>query len=569
MINTLNGNTFAQMIISGANNLYNNKKTVDELNVFPVPDGDTGTNMSLTTAAMAAELMKKSDMTLTKAADTMSFAALRGARGNSGVILSQFFRGISKSLKGKKECNGAELALALKDGSDAAYKAVMKPTEGTILTVAREVAIGAQLAANTEDDIVTVMEKAVERGNKALKKTTQMLPALRQANVVDAGGQGWMFVLEGALSYLKNGVVIEKAGADEQTAAPVVKSQETIKTEDIKFKYCTEFIVEKKSKGLSVDGFRNAIAPKGDCMLVIDDEEIVKVHIHTNHPGFVLEEAIKLGEMINLKIDNMKHQHKSIIEEAKNDAPVKVQAAKKAEPKPKQKKAPKAKEPVEIKDFGFVAVCMGKGITTILKDLGVDKIIEGGQTMNPSTEDILKAVKRVKAKTIYVFPNNKNIIMAAQQAAELVEDKKVVVIETKSIPQCISAMMSFNAKRSADTNTKNMTKAIGKVSSAQITYAVRDTEIDGMTIKKDDILGMVEGKITSVGKDIDDVLNNVISEMTDEDTEFITVYYGKEIKKPQADRMLRALEAKYESDEIEVSFKKGGQPLYYYIVSVE
>lgn len=569
MINTLNGNTFAQMIISGANNLYNNKKTVDELNVFPVPDGDTGTNMSLTTAAMAAELMKKSDMTLTKAADTMSFAALRGARGNSGVILSQFFRGISKSLKGKKECNGAELALALKDGSDAAYKAVMKPTEGTILTVAREVAIGAQLAANTEDDIVTVMEKAVERGNKALKKTTQMLPALRQANVVDAGGQGWMFVLEGALSYLKNGVVIEKAGADEQTAAPVAKSQETIKTEDIKFKYCTEFIVEKKSKGLSVDGFRNAIAPKGDCMLVIDDEEIVKVHIHTNHPGFVLEEAIKLGEMINLKIDNMKHQHKSIIEEAKNDAPVKVQAAKKAEPKPKQKKAPKAKEPVEIKDFGFVAVCMGKGITTILKDLGVDKIIEGGQTMNPSTEDIIKAVKRVKAKTIYVFPNNKNIIMAAQQAAELVEDKKVVVIETKSIPQCISAMMSFNAKRSADTNTKNMTKAIGKVSSAQLTYAVRDTEIDGMTIKKDDILGMVEGKITSVGKDVDDVLNNVISEMTDEDTEFITVYYGKEIKKPQADRMLRALEAKYESDEIEVSFKKGGQPLYYYIVSVE
>ena len=569
MINTLNGNTFAQMIISGANNLYNNKKTVDELNVFPVPDGDTGTNMSLTTAAMAAELMKKSDMTLTKAADTMSFAALRGARGNSGVILSQFFRGISKSLKGKKECNGAELALALKDGSDAAYKAVMKPTEGTILTVAREVAIGAQLAANTEDDIVTVMEKAVERGNKALKKTTQMLPALRQANVVDAGGQGWMFVLEGALSYLKNGVVIEKAGADEQTAAPVVKSQETVKTEDIKFKYCTEFIVEKKSKGLSVDGFRNAIAPKGDCMLVIDDEEIVKVHIHTNHPGFVLEEAIKLGEMINLKIDNMKHQHKSIIEEAKNDAPVKVQAAKKAEPKPKQKKAPKPKEPVEIKDFGFVAVCMGKGITTILKDLGVDKIIEGGQTMNPSTEDIIKAVKRVKAKTIYVFPNNKNIIMAAQQAAELVEDKKVVVIETKSIPQCISAMMSFNAKRSADTNTKNMTKAIGKVSSAQLTYAVRDTEIDGMTIKKDDILGMVEGKITSVGKDVDDVLNNVISEMTDEDTEFITVYYGKEIKKPQADRMLRALEAKYESDEIEVSFKKGGQPLYYYIVSVE
>ena len=558
------------MIVSGANNLYNNKKTVDELNVFPVPDGDTGTNMSLTAMAMVTELNKKSELTLTKAADTMSFATLRGARGNSGVILSQFFRGISKSLKGKKECNSTELALALKDGSDAAYKAVMKPTEGTILTVAREVAIGAQLAANTESDIVSVMEKAVERGNKALSKTTQMLPVLKQANVVDAGGQGWMFVLEGALSYLKNGIVTEKETAEEQTAVPVAKSQETVKTEDIKFRYCTEFIVEKKSKGLSVDEFRNAIAPKGDCMLVIDDEDIVKVHIHTNHPGFVLEEAIKLGEMINLKIDNMKHQHKSIIEETKN-APVKVQAAKKAEQKKatKPKKEQKPKEPVEIKDFGFVAVCMGKGITTILKDLGVDKIIEGGQTMNPSTEDILKAVKRVKAKTVYVFPNNKNIIMAANQAAELIEDKKVVVIETTSIPQCISAMMSFNAKRTADTNTKNMTKAIGKVSSAQLTYAVRDTEIDGTEIKKDDILGMIEGKITSVGKDIDDVLNNVVSQMVDEDTEFITVYYGKDIKKPQADRMLKALEAKYESDEIEVSFKKGGQPLYYYIVSVE
>ena len=562
-IDTLNGNIFAQMIVSGANNLYNNKKTVDELNVFPVPDGDTGTNMSLTAMAMVTELSKKSDLTLTKAADTMSFATLRGARGNSGVILSQFFRGISKSLKGKKECSGAELALALKDGSDAAYKAVMKPTEGTILTVAREVAIGAQLAANTDNDIVSIMEKAVERGNKALSKTTQMLPALRQANVVDAGGQGWMFVLEGALFYLKNGAVVEREAADEPTAAQAkAKSQEAINTEDIKFRYCTEFIVEKKSKGLGVEEFRSAIAPKGDCMLVIDDEDIVKVHIHTNHPGFVLEEAIKLGEMINLKIDNMKHQHKSIIEESKNTAAqVKVQPAKKAEPK--------QKESVEIKDFGFVAVCMGKGMTTILKDLGVDKIIEGGQTMNPSTEDILKAVKRVKAKTVYVFPNNKNIIMAAQQAAEIADGKKVVVIESTSIPQCISAMMSFNEKRSESTNTKNMTKALGKVSSAQLTYAVRDTEIDGTEIKKDDILGMIEGKITSVGKDIDDVLNNVVSQMVDEDTEFITVYYGKEIKKPQADRMLKALEAKYESDEIEVSFKKGGQPLYYYIVSVE
>ena len=308
-------------------------------------------------------------------------------------------------------------------------------------------------------------------------------------------------------------------------------------------------------------------------MLVIDDDEIVKVHIHTNHPGFVLEEAIKLGEMINLKIDNMKHQHKSIIdgsnEQTSENAEVKTAEVKAEKKTEKPKKTPKPKAPVELKDYGFVAVCMGKGITNILKDLGVDRVIEGGQTMNPSTDDILKAVKRVKAKTVYVFPNNKNIIMAANQAAELVEDKKIVVIPSKSVPQCISAMVEFNDKKSAEANEKAMNKAIGRVTSGQLTYAVRDTEIDGIEIKKDDILGMVEGKIVTVGKDIDDVLNRVVSQMVDEDTEFLNVYYGKEIKKPQADVMLKALETKYADDEIEVSFKKGGQPLYYYIISAE
>lgn len=555
------------MIISGANNLYNNKKIVDELNVFPVPDGDTGTNMSLTVMAIASELDNKTDLTLTKAADVMAFAALRGARGNSGVILSQFFRGIAKSFKGKNQCGSEELALALKEGAGAAYKAVMKPTEGTILTVAREVSIGAQLAANTEKDIVTVMEKAVERGNKALAKTTQMLPALKQAGVVDAGGQGWMFLLEGALHFLKNNAVIEKEDAAFKEEVPKVKkSQKTIKTDDIKYRYCTEFIVEKKTKGPDVEDFRNTISPKGDCMLVIDDEEIVKVHIHTNHPGFVLEEAIKLGEMINLKIDNMKHQHKTIIKETQK-MPVSVEDKKKS--KPRVKKDTKQKEIALAKEFGFVAVCMGKGITDILKDLGVDKVIEGGQTMNPSTEDILSAVNRVNAETVYVLPNNKNIIMAAKQAAELAENKKIVVIESISIPQCISAMMSFNDKKSEEINTRNMIKAIGNVSSAQLTYAVRDTEINSVKIKKDDILGMIEGKITHVGKDLDDVLCSVVSKMTDEDTEYITVYYGKDIKKQQAERMQKALEAKYADDEIEVSFKKGGQPLYYYIIAVE
>ena len=312
-IDTLNGKIFAEMVISGANNLYNHRGAVDELNVFPVPDGDTGTNMSLTAQAMATELNNYTDLTVTKAADKMSFATLRGARGNSGVILSQFFRGISKNFKGKTEVNAAELAQALKKGSDAAYKAVMKPTEGTILTVSREVATGAQLAANSETDITVVMGKAVERGNKALARTTEMLPVLKQAGVVDAGGQGWMFVLEGMLSYLKTGDITAKEGGSEE---PAVKktAQASVSAEDIKFKYCTEFIIEKYEAGTPVDDFRAAIADKGDCQLVIDDDEVCKVHIHTNHPGFVLEEAVRLGEMINLKIDNMKHQHREIIE---------------------------------------------------------------------------------------------------------------------------------------------------------------------------------------------------------------------------------------------------------------
>ncbi len=585
-INTLNGKTFAHMIISGANNLYNNRKTVDDLNVFPVPDGDTGTNMSLTTAAVAAELMKNDDVTLTKAADATSFAALRGARGNSGVILSQIFRGMSRSLKGKTECGASDFAAALKEGSDAAYKAVMKPTEGTILTVAREAAAGAAKAAQEGADIAAVTEAAYERGLKALAKTTQMLPALKQANVVDAGGQGWIFVLEGAAEYLQNGKAVER-DADAQDEAVQKKSaasQSSVKTEDIKFRYCTEFIVEKKTKGLSVDAFREAIAPKGDCMLVIDDEEIVKVHIHTNHPGFVLEEAIRLGEMINLKIDNMKHQHKSIIEgsaeivekkaHSVEEKQKKEKPKKSSKPKEKAKKEPKEKAKTEkpapeIKDFGFAAVCMGKGLSTILKDMGVDKVIEGGQTMNPSTDDILRAVKRIKARTVYVFPNNKNIIMAAEQAAQLVEDKKVVVIGTRSVPQCVSAMMKFDARKSADENTEKMNRAAKSVASAQLTYAVRDTEVDGRKIAKNDILGIIEDEISVIGKDIDDTLNEVVSRMTDNDTEYVTVYYGKDIKKPQADRMQKALEAKYEKDEIEVSFKKGGQPLYYYIISVE
>lgn len=586
------------MIISGANNLRNNKQIVDELNVFPVPDGDTGTNMSLTMTAVAAEAEAKNPFSISKAADSMSFAALRGARGNSGVILSQFFRGISKSLKGKNECNAIEFANALMEGSNAAYKAVMRPTEGTILTVAREAANGALISAANDTDVVKVLSSAVDRGSRALSRTPEMLPALKQAGVVDAGGQGWIFVLEGALSYLNTNEIIstdtKKAETESKTEAT---PQESVSTENIKFRYCTEFLIEKNEKNSSVDSFRSSISSKGDCMLVIDDEDIVKVHIHTNHPGFVLEEAIKIGELINLKIDNMKHQHKTLIEEAAeisdnaektadaSDTDTIQAAADNAdvedssaatktttETTAEKESAPKEnlkKKNVEPKEYGFVAVCAGRGFSKLLKDLGIDKTIEGGQTMNPSTEEIVKAVKRVKAKTVYVFPNNKNIIMAANLAADLLDDIKVEVIPTTSIPQCINAILSFNNKRSVSYNTKAMTKAISEIKDGQITYAVRDTVIDGVEIHKNDIIGISDGEIMVAGSDLDDVLSEMINIMVDDDSEYITVYCGKDVKKNQYDAAAKRLEAKYADDEIEVSFKKGGQPVYYYIISVE
>ncbi|MDY3031064.1 MAG: DAK2 domain-containing protein [Clostridia bacterium] len=568
MAEILTGELFAEMIISGANNLYNNRSEVDDLNVFPVPDGDTGTNMSLTVTAMANDLKAKASGSLSKTADVMSFSTLRGARGNSGVILSQFFRGISKSLKGKDECSAEEFAAALTDGAGAAYKAVMKPTEGTILTVAREAANGASIAASASKDLCEVLSNAVQRGNKALAHTPEQLPALKKAGVVDAGGKGWMLVLEGALYYLENGSSIEREDDKSESAPqPPQKAQAALNTEDIKFKYCTEFIIEKYKSGASVDEFRSAIAQKGDCMLVIDDDDVVKVHIHTNHPGFVLEEAVKLGEMINLKIDNMKHQHRTLLSanEVKEEAPQKPE-------KPKKQKAAsekKEKKPVEIKEYGFVAIAAGKGFAAILKDLGADKIIEGGQTMNPSTEDIIKAVKRIKARVVFVFPNNKNIIMAATQAAEIIEDKRVIVIPTRSVPECIASLIAFDARKTTAGNEETMNKSMKKIRSASITYAVRDTEIDDIEIKKDDILGIDGSDITMVGKGIDEVLEKLVDSIVDEDTEYVTLYYGKDVKKADAEAAAARLEEKYSEDEIEVTAKRGGQPVYYYVLGVE
>lgn len=557
IIKTLNGKDFSRMFISGANLLYNNKQIVDELNVFPVPDGDTGTNMSLTAAAVAQELISKAPSTVTKAADIMQFAALRGARGNSGVILSQIFRGISKSLKGKDSCSAKELAQALEEGSKTAYKAVMKPTEGTILTVAREGAAGAML--ENSDEIISIIRSAYARASTALAYTPKQLAALAQAGVVDAGGQGWVFILNGMLFYLENGEIVQKEGG---SAAPSSSANISAGSaaEDIKFRYCTEFIIEKSAKEADADNFKNTISSKGDCMLVIDDDDIIKVHIHTNHPGEVLEEALKLGEMINIKIDNMKHQHKSIIDEAPKPAY--------SEAVTLQGDVKKAKQVKPDKEFGFAAVCAGKGFSKILKDLGIDIVIEGGQTMNPSTNDILKAVRKIKAKNIFVFPNNKNIIMAANQAAELCEDKNVIVIPSKNTPQCITAMMSFNIKKNVSDNETLMVKALDSVKTGQITFAVRDTEIEDVHIHKNDIIGIINGDIRVVGADVNDVLEELVNQIIDDDTEYLTVYTGKDLKKQQIEDAANHLSS-YEDDEIEVSFKKGSQPLYYYIISAE
>ena len=537
------------MLRSGANNLYNNKQTVDDLNVFPVPDGDTGTNMSMTAMAMAKALDEAVSSSACKVADAASYATLRGARGNSGVILSQFFRGIAKELKNRPTCNAVDFARALKRGSEEAYTAVMNPTEGTILTVAREAAQAAVKAATDGAAFPQMLKKAVMRGNRVLEKTPEMLPMLKKAGVVDAGGQGWMYFLEGALYYLEHGAEVEgKAVPDQPKAAgkPDI-AQQAVETKNIKYTYCTEFIVEKKNKNVNVATFRKAIETKGDSMLVIDDDDIVKVHIHTNHPGYILERAVALGAMINIKIDNMAHQHQSLIT------------------RPEEPKKP-PEPPREHKQYAFVGICMGEGIRSVFQDLGIDEIITGGQTMNPSTEDILEAVGRLDADAVFVFPNNKNIVMAADQAREISE-QHVIVIPTKSIPQCIAAMLAFDANKDEQANEAAMNRAAGAVKTGQVTYAVRDTEIGEQAIKEGDILGMNEGKIVVTGRDPFAVCTDVIADMADADSEYLTVYYGADVKEADAQEYAAALEERFA--DLEVSVQYGGQALYYFIISVE
>ena len=543
----LSGKILRDAIISGANNIINNKESVDELNVFPVPDGDTGTNMSMTIRNAVAELNMLSDsVPVETVAQTAASAMLRGARGNSGVILSLLFRGLSKGLAGKHEATVEDYCNALKLGAEAAYKSVMKPTEGTILTVAR---VAAEKANDAQcKDFAELFDVLTTAAKETLDQTPEMLPVLKKAGVVDAGGMGYYTILKGMASVICGGVMI---GAKEETAtekAVVTNAAGTFET-DIEFTYCTEFIVVKSDVNKDATKLRAFLESIGDCVVVVDDDSIIKVHVHTEHPGKALEEGILYGSLINLKIENMKEQHKG--------------AAAKAEMQKKQKLAPA--EPV--KDFGFVSVTSGAGLEDLFKDLGVDVIVRGGQTMNPSTEDILEAINATPARNIFVLPNNKNIIMAAEQAVKLT-DRNVIVLQTRTIPQGITAMLAFDESSDFSTNGVNMTKALDNVGSGSITFAVRDSDFEGKQIKKGEILAMENGKLAFVEKDVTKALIKITKKLIRSGSSYITIIYGSDVTDETAQAAFEALRAKI-SDDIEIVLVNGGQPVYYYLISVE
>ncbi len=543
MIKYKDGNLLKKAFLSGANNLENNKKMVDDLNVFPVPDGDTGTNMSMTVMAAARQIAALDTNSVSKVAEVIASASLRGARGNSGVISSQLFRGFFKGLAKLDEVNSVQLAEAFKGAKETAYKAVMKPTEGTILTVARETADYAVKIAPKVEDVCEFINLVAKYAHEVLDKTPEMLPVLKQAGVVDAGGMGLCTILDGCASAAMGNEIELNDGAS-VSVAPTVSARAEVDA-DIEFMYCTEFIIAKKTN-YSLDKFRSDISPKGDCMLVIDDDDVVKVHIHTNNPGFVLEQAVKIGEMESIKIDNMKIQHsEGAVEQIASDVET-------------------PKEPA--KRYGMVAVAAGEGMEQIFLEIGVDKMVEGGQSMNPSTEDILKAVEAVNAETVFVFPNNKNIILAAEQVDELTE-KNVVVIPTKSIPQGVSAVLTFDEGAETEEITDAMLEAVGMVKTGSVTFAARDSEIDGMVIKENDIMGMEEGKITYLGENPEEVVMNLLENMVDEDAAMISVFYGSDVSDESAAQLEAEINEKY--PKLDCMVHNGGQPLYYYILSVE
>ena len=541
MIQTVNGADFRRLIISAAASIEINKQKLNELNVFPVPDGDTGTNMSMTINAAAADLRKLDNPDLSEASGAAASAMLRGARGNSGVILSLLMRGISRKLKGATTCNGVLWAEALQEGVDAAYKAVMKPAEGTILTVARLAAAKAQKAAEENNYFEFVHQAAIEEAKIALADTVNQNPVLKKAGVVDAGGKGWLVALEAMLCALRGEDIVAPEGGVQDTAEEANFSD--FDTEDITFTYCTEFIISREND-LDPEKLRDFLSSLGDSLVLVDDEEIIKVHVHTNDPGKALHEAMDYGSFVTVKIENMRLQH--------------------TEKVMKEQDAPKIAEPT--KPLGVVAVCAGDGLADVFKDLGVDGIISGGQTMNPSTQDILEVVNKVPAETVFVLPNNKNIIMAAQQVDALTP-KNVIVIPSKTVPQGVTAMLSFNPDGTPEENTEALTEALDTVDTMQITYAARDSDFDGHQIHEGDYLAMYEGALFGTSRDMKPLIKALAQKTAKKGKEYVTIYYGSDITEKQAKKAADLFADNCPN--ADVNLLCGGQPVYYYLISAE
>ena len=545
---SINGRDFYNMVVNASNRLAEESDFVNSLNVFPVPDGDTGTNMSMTFKAAVKEIKNINSTSIGEVSKKLAKGALMGARGNSGVILSQILRGISKGLEGLEEADAAQIAVALKEGSNSAYKAVMRPTEGTILSVIRATAEAAIEIEAT--DVADLMDEATKAAKIMLDKTPDLLPALKKAKVVDSGGMGLYIILSGMTAALKEGIQAEVKDI-KVSEGGAVGAKSTAEA-DIKFGYCTEFIILGDAS--NAKAFQDEIEPLGDSMIVVGYDDVIKVHIHTNDPGDVLAKAVKLGELSKIKIDNMREEHRELLMSEEEYANAEVEAHEEVA--------------AEAKKYAFVTVAMGEGISNIFKDLGVDYVIEGGQTMNPSTQDILECVNKLNAEHIFILPNNKNIVMAANQASEISE-KDVRVIPTTSIPQGITCVTMFNQEAEVDENEEELKELMKSVKTGSVTYAVRDTELEGSNQKVEagNKLGLIEGKIKEVGADTYEVAEKVIENMVDEDSELITVFYGEDINEDEVNGFISKLEEKY--DECDVQCYKGDQPLYYFFISVE
>lgn len=572
-ISTIDAGMLKNAFLAGAKGLEAKKDWINELNVFPVPDGDTGTNMTLTIMAAAKEVAELENPTMDQLAKAISSGSLRGARGNSGVILSQLLRGFTKEIKAVEEIDTTILANAMVRGTETAYKAVMKPKEGTILTVAKAMADkGLEMASQT-DDIEEFVKQVIEYGDYVLSQTPEMLPVLKQAGVVDSGGQGLMQVVKGAVDGLLGKTVdfsldtVPDSGnrpvAGEKAARGAARTD--IDTADIKFGYCTEFIInlEKVYTDKDETELKSYLESIGDSLVVVSDDEIVKVHVHTNHPGLAFEKALAFGSLSRMKIDNMREEHQErVIQDSERLA--REQAAREQEDKDK---ATGEETPSERREYGFIAVSSGEGLSDIFRGIGADCLIEGGQTMNPSTEDMLKAIERVNAENIFILPNNKNIIMAAQQARDLTEDKNIIVIPSRTVPQGITALVNFMPDLGPEENTQTMTEEMGNVRTAQITYAVRTTNIDGIDIEEGDIMALGDHGMLAVGKSVDGVALDAMKEMLDEECELVTIYYGADVSEHEAKVLEEQAQEQYPDKEIELQY--GGQPIYYYLISAE